>query len=90
MTKPECVTVVRIPGAMPEHVSVRAELGPFRGDSTRTEIQLSFEAGSPPEVEVSENRNRPANDVPEGLKTDRDRARRAPRGASWSGTGLEG
>lgn len=55
MTKPECVTVVRIPGAMPEHVSVRAELGPFRGDSTRTEIQLSFEAGSPPEVEVSEN-----------------------------------
>ncbi|MBZ4374886.1 transposase [Corallococcus sp. AS-1-6] len=35
-------------------------------------------------------RNRPANDVPRGLMTDADRARRAPRGVSCSGTGLEG
>ncbi|RKH83986.1 hypothetical protein D7Y21_25550 [Corallococcus sp. AB045] len=34
--------------------------------------------------------NRPASDVPGGLMTNADRARRAPRGASCSGTGLEG
>ncbi|RUO93067.1 hypothetical protein D7Y11_11300 [Corallococcus sp. AB018] len=34
--------------------------------------------------------NRPASDVPGRLKTGPDRARRAPRGVSCSGTGLEG
>ncbi|WP_147443409.1 hypothetical protein [Corallococcus sp. AB011P] len=35
-------------------------------------------------------RIRPASDVPGRLKTGPGRAQRAPRGVSWSGTGLEG
>ncbi|RKG57848.1 hypothetical protein D7V80_39090 [Corallococcus sp. CA054B] len=43
-----------------------------------------------PNMTGSYNGNRPANDVPGHLMTDVDRARRAPRGVSSSGTELAG
>ncbi|WP_233614217.1 MULTISPECIES: IS66 family insertion sequence element accessory protein TnpA [Corallococcus] len=47
-------------------------------------------AASESVLEVVANGNRPASDVPGRLKTGPDCARRAPRGVSCSGTGLEG
>jgi hypothetical protein len=35
-------------GAMPEHADVAVELGENDGDSTRTAIVFTFEAGAPP------------------------------------------
>ncbi|WP_338865161.1 hypothetical protein [Myxococcus stipitatus] len=54
MKQRDRTTVIHIPSHLPEHVKVRAVLGPEDDDRTSTLIELHFEGGNVPIVETPE------------------------------------